>query len=338
MHKMIPLAVLHCAAMSFAMTEHEASFQLYKQRFHKQYSAAEERQRFAAFSASLERVAASGNPSHGLTKFSDMTPEEFKRIYATRGKGGALADNAQRWNGQCTSCARFPELKDVEVTDINAFDWRTKGAVTPVKNQGSCGSCWSFATTGDIEGTWFLAGNTLTSLSEQQLVSCDHTSSGCNGGMQEYAFTWIVRNGGVAAEADYPYVSGSGSHHACETGHKSVANITKYYQVSGGTPSGPTNESNIVEQLVKAGPITTSIDSTPMQDYASGIDNPHNCQAKWNSLDHAVLFVGFGTENGVDYWVIKNSWAKDWGEEGYYRIVRGENKCGIALDAIHSVV
>ena len=325
---MTGLAALHCAS---ALTQNEVSFSLYKDHFGKTYKADEEQARFAAFEASLERVAKSGNPASGLTQFSDMTQEDFKRTYANR-RGKALPADAPRWNGECTACNRFPEHATQSFAE--GFDWTTKGAVTAVKNQGQCGSCWSFGTTGDIEGTWFLKGNPLQALSEQQLVSCDKTDDGCGGGLQENAFKWIMKNGGIASEADYPYKSGFGIRHLCVEGHKSVANITKWFQVS----DKASQESDISNQLAQVGPITIGIDATPMQDYRGGIDSPKNCGSSARDLDHAVLIVGFGTENGVDYWKIKNSWAASWGEEGYYRIVRGENKCGVAMDAVHSVV
>ena len=324
------LAALHCATTSYALTQNEVSFSLYKEHFKKTYAAGEEKARFAAFEASLERVATSGNPASGLTQFSDLTPEEFKSTYA-RARGSALPADAPRWGGECQACKRFPEHATANYTD---FDWTTKGAVTAVKNQGQCGSCWAFGSTGDIEGTWFLAGHELEGLSEQQLVSCVKTNEGCGGGWQYNAFDWIIKNPGIASEADYPYKSASGRAPACEKSHKSVANITKWYQVS----NNASTEANIATQLVKSGPITVAMDANGMQDYRSGIDNPKTSRCSITNIDHVVLVVGYGTEDGVDYWKIKNSWSATWGEEGYYRIVRGENKCGVAMDAFHSVV
>ena len=195
-------------------------------------------------------------------------------------------------------------------------------------------SCWSFGTTGDIEGTWFLAGNKLTSLSEQELVSCDKTDAGCGGGLQETAFAWVIKKGGLTGEADYPYVSGGGNVPTCKTHKESLvkAKISSWYRVSGSAAG----ESAIEEQLAKVGPITIGINATPMQDYTGGIDDPKNCDPQ--SLDHAVLIVGYGEEKGTKYWKIKNSWATSWGEKGYYRIVRGQDKCGLANDAVHSRV
>ena len=324
------LAALHCTSTVQALTQNEVSFALYKTHFKKTYTAAEEEARFAAFEASLARVATSGNPASGLTQYSDMTPEDFKNTYA-RARGRALPSDAPRATTACPACKRFPEHATANYTD---FDWTTKGAVTPVKDQGLCGSCWSFGTTGDIEGTWFLAGHDLEALSEQQLVSCETTNEGCHGGWQYRAFDWVIQNGGIASEADYPYVSLHGAVPKCEVNHKEVANISKWYQVS----SNASTEADIATQLVKAGPISVAMDAAGMQDYKSGIDSPKAGSCSPTTINHVVLVVGFGTEGGVDYWKIKNSWSTNFGEDGYYRIVRGQNKCGVAMDAFHSVV
>eukprot|EP01059_Diplonema_ambulator_P035673 TRINITY_DN84_c4_g1_i1.p1 TRINITY_DN84_c4_g1~~TRINITY_DN84_c4_g1_i1.p1 ORF type:complete len:362 (+),score=134.68 TRINITY_DN84_c4_g1_i1:82-1086(+) len=332
--KAFALFALPCVAFAMGTADAaRAEFEAFKQQYKKAYkSAAEEEARFAAFKQSLARVAASGNPAHGVTKFSDLTPEEFKRLYL--GRPGMAEEGVKAWDGKCTACKRFPEHMGLgdNTTD---FDWRTKGAVTGVKNQGQCGSCWTFGTTGDIEGTWFLAGNKLVSLSEQELVACDKTGGnlGCDGGLQEKAFAYVIKKGGLASEEQYPYTSGIGIGGLCHTDkmYPVSANISSWYQVS----KSASGEMDMKTQLPKVGPITIGINAGPMQDYKKGIDNPKICNPQ--SLDHAVLVVGYGVESGTQYWTIKNSWGTDWGEEGYYRIVMGENKCGLANDAVHSV-
>lgn len=202
------------------------------------------------------------------------------------------------------------------------LDWVAKGAVTAVKNQGQCGSCWSFGTTGDIEGSWFLGGNDLVALSEQELVSCDKSDNGCGGGLPSIAFDFIIKNGGLVAEESYPYTSGEGDSGMCmkdKMEGTKAAVISSWNTIS----SSPEGEEKLQEALIKNGPISIGIDATPMQDYFGGIDNP-KCGSGSNDLDHAVLIVGFGEENGQKFWKIKNSWGPDWGEQGYYRIVRGE--------------
>jgi len=269
----------------------------------------------------------------------DLTPEEFRAKYLTRKTAAANTTALRMWDGECTACVRFPEQAALVADPPASFDWTTKGAVTPVKDQGQCGSCWSFGTTGDIEGTYFLAGHPLVPLSEQELVSCDThgQDSGCNGGLQEVAFEYVISNG-LVAESTYPYRSGGGSSGRCEASKESpvAARISSWSQVSKGGIFGGADEAAIKTALLASGPVTIGINASPMQRYHGGIDNPLFCLKA--SLDHAVLVVGYGTENGKDYWKIKNSWNTDWGEDGYYRIVRGHNKCGLANDAVHSKV
>eukprot|EP01064_Diplonema_japonicum_P029965 TRINITY_DN496_c0_g3_i3.p1 TRINITY_DN496_c0_g3~~TRINITY_DN496_c0_g3_i3.p1 ORF type:complete len:337 (+),score=127.50 TRINITY_DN496_c0_g3_i3:44-1054(+) len=334
--KAFSLLALPCVAFAMGSSGDaaRAEFDTFKQVYGKVYrSAAEEERRFGVFKQSLARVAGSGNPAHGVTKFSDLTPEEFKQLYLGRAQQKAEED-APRWNGECTACKRFPHHKNIGDNSTD-FDWVPLGAVTKVKNQGQCGSCWTFGTTGDIEGTWFLGGNKLVSLSEQELVACDKEggNAGCDGGLQERAFPWIIKKKGIASEEQYPYTSEFGIGGVCHTDrmYPTAANISSWFQVS----KKASEEGDIKTQLPKVGPITIGINAGPMQDYTKGIDNPRLCNPE--SLDHAVLIVGYGEENGVNYWKIKNSWGPSWGESGYYRIVMGENKCGLANDAVHSV-
>jgi cathepsin F len=280
------------------------------------------------------RMSGGNTAIHGVTKFMDLSPEEFKATYL---KARPSNKTATAGDGECTACVRFPEHQQLRDDPPAAFDWTTKGAVTPVKDQGQCGSCWSFGTMGDIEGTWFLAKNDLVSLSEQELVSCDSAGEdqGCNGGLQEDAFQYVISKGGLVGESDYPYVSGGGNTGKCDSskaGGAVKATISSWSQVS----KSKAEEGNIKTALIASGPITIGINAGHMQTYRSGVDNPLICLAAMT--DHAVLIVGYGTDGGSDYWKIKNSWATSWGEDGYYRIVSGKNKCGVATDAVHSKV
>jgi C1A family cysteine protease len=320
--------------MSDVVLQHFEEFASFFDKVYESVEAKTTAQR--NFYDSLVRVAQNSNPTHGVTKFSDMSATEFAATYLNRQPRSSLEiANTPMWDGECTACNRFPE--HAEPANVDTLDWVAKGAVVSPKDQGQCGSCWAFGTIGDIEGTNFLAGNPLTSLSEQQIVSCDtkYGDQGCNGGLPEQAFKYVIAAGGVVTEKAYPYASGSGRAPKCNTaaeaGAKS-ASISSWVQVSK-TASG---ESAIQTALVQSGPLVIGIYAEPMQDYVKGIDNP-SCPSSARSLDHAVVIVGYGTENGVDYWKIKNSWSTSWGEKGYYRIVKGKNKCGLAMDVTHSV-
>lgn len=210
----------------------------------------------------------------------------------------------------------------------SSVDWVSAGAVTPVKNQGSCGSCWTFSTTGSLEGAYFLKYGTLLSFSEQELVSCDTTDSGCNGGWMDTAFDWVKANGGITTEDQYPYSSGGGSSGACvSTGYTNVAKVA---------PSSYTDvTANSVSALMSAvaqQPVSIAIQANQVafQSYSSGVLTGR-CGT---NLDHGVLVVGYGTyTDGTDYWKVKNSWGSTWGMDGYILIERSDaDLCGV-LDA-----
>jgi len=187
-----------------------------------------------------------------------------------------------------------------------------------VKNQGQCGSCWSFSTTGNIEGQWAIAGNSLVSLSEQELVSCDTLCSGCNGGLMDDAFDWLVetQGGGITLEADYPYVSGGGYVPPCQGGQSPAAYISGHQDVAH-------DEGSMAAFVAQSGPLSIAVDATSWQSYGGGVMT--DCQA--TQVDHGVLIVGFDTSASPPFWIIKNSWGPGWGESGYIRIMYGANEC-----------
>ncbi|KAH8618095.1 putative Papain family cysteine protease Protein of unknown function (DUF3586) [Trypanosoma vivax] len=211
-----------------------------------------------------------------------------------------------------------------------AVDWRRKGAVTPVKDQGSCGSCWSFSAIGNIEGQWAAAGNPLTSLSEQMLVSCDTKDNGCGGGLMDNAFEWIVKenSGKVYTEKSYPYVSGGGEEPPCKPrGHEVGATITGHVDI-------PHDEDAIAKYLADNGPVAVAVDATTFMSYSGGVVTSCTSEA----LNHGVLLVGYNDSSKPPYWIIKNSWSSSWGEKGYIRIEKGTNQCLVAQLASSAVV
>ena len=223
----------------------------------------------------------------------------------------------------------LPNVKELPAE----VDWVAKGAVTPVKNQGQCGSCWSFSTTGSVEGAWFIKTGELVSLSEQQLVDCSgpEGNQGCNGGMMDNAFQYIIKNGGICSEANYSYTATQGNCETCTP----VAKISSYVDVT------PNNTQSLMMAVAQQ-PVSVAVeaDGLDWQFYFGGIVTD-SCGL---NLDHGVLVVGYGTDSSAgDYWKVKNSWGQDWGEQGYIRIGRGSKfdpagECGILMDPSYPVV
>jgi C1A family cysteine protease len=211
-----------------------------------------------------------------------------------------------------------------------AVDWVAAGAVTPVKDQGQCGSCWSFSTTGALEGANYIKTGKLVSLSEQQLVDCDTVSDqGCNGGFMDDAFAYVQKNG-ITTEAAYPYKAVQGT---CAIAGKTLA-------IAAGAVKGfvdvPSGDENALQAAVAQQPVSVAIQANQLafQFYSSGVLTG-TCGKR---LDHGVLAVGYGVDGSTPYWKVKNSWGTGWGEGGYVRIQRGADKCGIADAASYPVM
>nr|GMD90376.1 cysteine proteinase RD21A-like [Ipomoea batatas] len=296
----------------------------------KSYNALGEKgRRFEAFKDNLQFVDEHNSVEGrsykvGLNRFADLTNDEFRSLYVggrIDRKGRVIKSSAKRHAFHDGD--RLPE----------SVDWREKGAVTPVKDQGQCGSCWAFSTIGAVEGINQIVTGDLISLSEQELVSCDKIyNMGCNGGLMDYAYDFIVKNGGIDTEEDYPYKA---QDTYCDTSKRNtrVVSIDGYEDV-------PENDEKSLMKAVAHQPVSVAIEAggRAFQFYESGVFTGL-CGTQ---LDHGVVAVGYGSENGTDYWVVKNSCGANWGDNGYIKLERNlgntaTGKCGIAMEASYPI-
>jgi len=249
----------------------------------------------------------------GVNQFADLTNEEFVQQYT----GFMPVDG-------------LPE-SDVVVGDLpDSIDWRQKGAVTPVKNQGQCGSCWSFSAVGTIEGAYAIKTGNLVSLSEQQLMDCSRLNHGCNGGNPYVALLYAYLEGGVDTEESYPYEERQGR---CRFDKNNIG-----AKITGSKRIEPGSEADLQNALGNIGPVSVAIDAAnpSFQLYKEGVYNEPACSSV--ALDHGVLAVGYGSEGGQDYYIVKNSWGPQWGLGGYIKMARNkDNQCGIATMACYAI-
>ncbi|XP_062102653.1 cysteine proteinase COT44 [Humulus lupulus] len=291
----------------------------------------EEEKRFEIFKDNLRFIDhhnAQKNRTYkvGLNRFADLTNDEYRVGFL-----GTRTDAKRRVMKAKNASRRYAFAAHENLP--HSVDWRQNGAVNTVKNQGSCGSCWAFSTVAAVEGINKIVTGELVSLSEQELVDCDRAyNSGCNGGLMDYAFEFIIQNGGITSEDDYPYAGVNGR---CDVAraNKKVVSINGYEDV-------PTLDEKALKKAVAHQPVSVAIEAggRALQLYQSGVFTGE-CGTQ---LDHGVAVVGYGRENGVDYWLVRNSWGTNWGEEGYFKLERnlvGSNngKCGIAMEASYPV-
>jgi C1A family cysteine protease len=300
-----------------AISDVEQAYMSYIAKHGKSYATREEYEfRLAQFAKKFAYVQAHNalnDDDHTVevNHMADWTDSEYKRILGYR-----------RSNKTRQASMKVEAVKDLPAS----VNWVTAGAVTPVKNQGQCGSCWSFSATGAMEGAYQIKNGNLVSFSEQQLVDCSKAqgNEGCNGGLMDDAFDY-AKITAMDTEAQYPYTARDGTCHAAA----GVATISGYTDV---TPKSPT----ALAAAAAVGPVSIAIDASGIsfQLYHGGIMKKMCGQ----NLDHGVLLVGYGTDNGTDFWLVKNSWGASWGEKGYFRILREMDKenvggvCGLQLD------
>jgi cathepsin L len=330
------ISVLAVLALAFSCTlafdvKLDQHWKLWKEANNKQYSVAEETIRRGIWESNLNKVQEHNLEADlgvhtfwlGMNAYADMTIGEFVKQMNGYNVTMRGERNTHRHSFTFNPSVKLPDT----------VDWRTEGYVTPVKDQGQCGSCWAFSATGSLEGQHFKATKNLVSLSEQNLVDCStkQGNMGCNGGLMDYAFEYIKANNGIDTEPSYPYEARDGT---CRFKSADVgATDTGYTDIA-------SKDENALQQAVATvGPISVAIDAShsSFQLYKRGVYNEKRCSQ--TQLDHGVLAVGYGVEGSKDYWLVKNSWGTSWGDKGYIMMSRNDkNQCGIATASSYPLV
>ena len=305
---------------------HWKEFNNFQERFSKHYSTVHELEnRFAVFRQNFVGILAHNsdftqNFTMGVNQFTDLTPEEFKAQYV-----GGLKTEVGSYG-----CKTFSSSASGAPS---AIDWRTKGVVNPVRDQGQCGSCWAFATTANAESVWAISTGQLLDLSEEFLVDCasgaGYFNMGCNGGQMDSAFKYMINNG-QCTESSYPYKAGTTkTAGTCQKCTAAPVHFSTCYDVK------PNDQVSLMAAVSKQ-PVVIAIeaDTRYFQSYSGGILDSTACGT---TLDHAVEIVSYGSENGIDYWNVRNSWSNTWGENGYVRIKKTSSTndigiCGVAAE------
>jgi cathepsin F len=331
-----------------------SDFAAWAEKYHKYYDSPLKLQQAIETWKANEKIVKDINDGKAswwsaMNKFSDLSAKEF-------------ADQMLMRTSSIPKLDRTKELKKTfPDSNPSTFDWRTDGnqsVVTSVKDQGTVGSCWAFSTVGNIEGQWALAGHSLIDLSPEFLVDCDgthddnHADCSVFGGWPYLAYQFVIGASGLPSEADYPYCAGTGGCYPCMQGPVNLCGLPPPNCDKSITAACPnmvpsasisswaavtSDEAQIAAVLATQGPLSVLLDASQLQYYQSGVWDGHVDSLKMGctttSLDHAVLLVGYGSDNSsgeeVPYWSVKNSWGADWGEQGYFRIRRGVGMCGI---------
>jgi len=304
---------------------HDQAWEDYKLEFDKHYSPKEEAVRYANWKKDTEEVLlhnmAYGNEfTQAVNELSDLSEEEYERLYLS---------SLIIPQGPSNATMHVPDNEPMP----NAIDWRQQGLVTPIKNQGQCGSCYSFSATGALEGAWKKAKGTLPSLSEQQYVDCSgrYGNYGCRGGWYQSCWKYARDAGGNEPESAYRYTARQGR---CRFNRgQVVATVSGFHDTHAGS------ENDLTNALARVGPVSVAIDASAstFRRYRSGVHYSRSCSSR--RLNHAVLAVGYGSEGGSDYYLVKNSWATSWGAGGYIKMARNKrNNCGIASKPSYPIV
>ena len=305
------------------------TFQQWSEANGRVYQPTERDYRESVYYANVAKIDAHNEGNFSWTmdvnQFADLTAAEFKAQVVSGSFRRGEQRNATVGVRGLWSRADLPA----------SVNWTAAGAVTPVKDQAQCGSCWAFSTTGSVESAWFLAKGTLPSVSEQQLVDCSTAegNQGCNGGLMDYAFEYIIKNKGITTEAAYPYTA-TGPNTCVAAGKPVAATLSGYKDV-------PVNSETALETAIAQQPVSVAVeaDQSVFQFYSGGVMD----SACGTQLDHGVLAVGYGTLGGKEYYLVKNSWGASWGANGYILLGRGakfnpSGQCGLQMAASYPVV
>ena len=319
----------------FSLTDEWGEFLHFQLKYNKNYQTVSElEKRFSIFRLNFREIIqhnsqVNKNFTLGINSFFDLNRDEFKDKVI----GGGFS----KMLGKESGCNQFSPNSESIVPD--SLDWRERNAVTPVKNQGQCGSCWSFSATGAMEGAWSIVAGSLVSLSEQQLIDCSkkYGNLGCHGGLMDNAFDYAIDHG-MCTEESYPYTSSSGSSDSsCKSNYYCDTAVT----IQSCSDVSMNNQVDL-KKAVALGPVSVAIeaDTFVFQSYSSGVITSEKCGT---NLDHGVLIVGYGEENGIPYWLVKNSWGTEWGLSGYVKIQRSDSVndagiCGIAMQPSFPIV
>ncbi|XP_069564848.1 pro-cathepsin H [Brachyistius frenatus] len=324
MKLLLVIAVASVASAFRLSQQDEFHFKSWMAEHSKVYNMNEYYERLQIFTDNKKRIDKHNEGNHSFTMalnpFSDMTFREFQRAFL--------------WSEPQNCSATNGNYRSTNGPHPDSIDWRKKGNyVTEVKNQGGCGSCWTFSTTGCLESVIAIAKGKLVPLSEQQLVDCaqDFNNHGCNGGLPSQAFEYIMYNKGLMTEQDYPYTAFDGKcvykPDLAAAFVREVMNITAY------------DEMGMVDAVATNNPVSFAFEVTSdFMHYDRGVYASTKCHDTTDKVNHAVLAVGYGQENSVPYWIVKNSWGPSWGMDGYFLIQRGKNMCGLAACSSFPVV
>lgn len=323
----------HATCVNTTQVETKQAWSQFKVKFGKTYgSSSEEDTRFKIFETNLQQAKRlnqqNGEIAFGVTKFMDLSAVEFKSQYLS---GYTSSPSLPNKDVKQTGRKLIENLPD-------KMDWRDHGAVTAVKDQGQCGSCWAFSATEAIESGYFMAKQTLPILSPQQIVACDTKGGdyGCNGGFPYGAYEYLIKAGGMETEQDYPYTSGGGDSGTCKFDSSKInvqlRNYTYAVEPCQEGPCDHQDEQLFAANVVTSGPASVCVDATTWQFYSEGIVRDlATCPRDAASQDHCVELVGFNTDDeGKKYWIVRNSWATSWGMDGFILLEIGQNLCGIA--------